>query len=601
MQHKVSPQNEKPSQAKAALETAAPVEAQQSASYRQAKVLQLQRSVGNRATIRAIHGMAATRVSRLFSAKYYDEMIPKDKNAVIRTQIREKIVEYQNLLSEYEKRFPGKNLPAADAYFQEGLQKANPLTDRINEWLQNYRRDLMTEAQTANDQEKARLKPIIENLLKLVQMSGQANKHDDLRELHESLFLRASTSDNSLPVLTDKQMTGRQENVASGGINTLGMATYKTGPNQTMTGYTKFDQAKTSVWGERSGIEKQNANASLRSVAVFQISELMQFGVIPKTALITHKDKNGEMKTGQVMEKARGAEGQNKVPFKPVPPNLIAGNPRLQHQFNQLANSTLGRDARKQLLSNIESELVELDRDFEGMEDFKVHNGQFFGFKTSVANFNWDDPVLQRDLNTLQFFDLMVAHADRHAGNFVIDYDPHDPNQRVRGVKGIDNDDTLGKNATADRLGDPNWSKTPNLPPVVDELTALRFLQTQWNGIEKILIDHKMLRAERDAARSRFENVQLQIRNLVRAGRVASVTGNMDVATKVRLAQLVNSSSAVGEAPQINHTGVNVMQWGAATAALQTDQNSYTGFNRQRKTAALAANEPLYQPQHNTP
>ena len=81
----------------------------------------------------------------------------------------------------------------------------------------------------------------------------------------------------------------------------------------------------------------------------------------------------------------------------------------------------------------------------------------------------------------MQVFDYIIGHADRNPANWI--YEKGD-NGDIKGVKGIDNDDTFGekwilKNPDPKGFADVG-SKTTGIPPIVDISTALSILNADF-------------------------------------------------------------------------------------------------------------------------
>ena len=139
---------------------------------------------------------------------------------------------------------------------------------------------------------------------------------------------------------------------------------------------------------------------------------------------------------------------------------------------------------------------------------------------------------------------------------------------RVVGVKGIDNDDTFARawaEQTFNQFIPP--SKTPGVPPVIDVETALKIMRFTVHNIEPILAN--LSGEERDAVRGRFLDVQRQIGERVRAGKIASSKDRAELGTELtQLAALANAGPAAD---------LQVSRWGAETSGEHQIQNSYLG------------------------
>ena len=359
---------------------------------------------------------------------------------------------------------------------------------------------------------------------------------------------------------------------AQGGVNTLGKATYSVGA-RAVTGYTKMDRANVSDPGHAAGISIDQSKMSLRSVATYKVSELLHLGLVPETVLLHEGDE-----TGQLMAEAHGSPGQGLMPGDEFGPDSDKMRVQVQRLLDRLAKPNLAAQDKKAILK----EMAQLANANHGVT---VINGKIYELGSVVADFDWWDPVLQRHLNALQFFDLLVGHADRHSGNYIIDFDPSTANRRVRGIKGIDNDDTWGEQMTPANMAHQAFSKTP-LPNLVDVKTAVKFLLATWPQINAILVQFTLSPAEITAAQARFTAVQAHIRHLATTGRLATDAGQLQPADLAAL-QSVGINTAGLAAP---------FQWGAATQAQSTWQTSYSGIQSDEKIAATTRGKTLYTP-----
>jgi len=159
----------------------------------------------------------------------------------------------------------------------------------------------------------------------------------------------------------------------------------------------------------------------------------------------------------------------------------------------------------------------------------------------------------------LQVFDYIIGHADRNPGNWFYE---KDNTGSITGVKGIDNDDTFGKQWSpegAPRMGFP----IRGIPPIVDISTALSILNADFEAIRPLLAG--LSGEEINKAGERFAQVKQEVVQRVRDGKIASM-GDVDQA---KLQQLHD---------KVPDMGPNISRWGNETAGDHTKQTSYLGY-----------------------
>jgi hypothetical protein len=517
---------------------------------------------------------------------------------------------YHQYIDQYRQAQRGLGLldPALVYEWREGLNSKKGA-------LRTYAQTLATEARAESSRLEKKLvqtsgtKTAIETLRRVIQITGQivgladqpAIALSELRSTHNELIAEFKQinqqnvdtflANNAGMTLTDANLApgSVQSNVNAGAVNKVGLATYNPtpggGPISTpLTGYTKTGVNEdgdevVSDPGFGIGISPQDPRAALRAVATYQLSELIGLGIIPRTVLTQYTNEEGKQRLGQVMEKAVGSTGQGKAGDIRKRVTDHARKAELLRYINILRQPNPHPQALKRAKDEIVGKFVEINGDL-----YEVA-------KDAVYNFDWSNPVLQRDLSTLQIFDLIVGHVDRHAGNYIVDYDPQNKNN-VYGVKGIDNDDTFGskyinvQNMTRGGQGiEPPGtamankliSKTPGLPPVLDVETALRLLATSWSDIAAELATYTISPAEIAATKLRWDQVIAHVITLVQNNSLASM-GNVPPLKLMQLAQTLQRKHGVAW----NYNAANVMQWGAATMALQNQSNSYAAEQQSR-------------------
>jgi hypothetical protein len=233
-----------------------------------------------------------------------------------------------------------------------------------------------------------------------------------------------------------------------------------------------------------------------------------------------------------------------------------------------------------------------IERDLGLQESFEDVGGKLYKLKSVVTDLDWDNPILQQQLNTLQFFDLIVGHADRHAGNYIIDSNPKN-HQKITGVKGIDNDDVFGREYTSAEFGNPRKTKTPTLPPVIDMTTATRILKTEWDVIGALLVKYGMTNDEIGATKDRFMTVQTHVFKLAVGGSLATLSGKADPEDLAKLMSVLRSRYDT----HLDISKYNVAQWGPQTAQVLDSKNSYTGLQKELLKDAVDEGENLYKPE----
>lgn len=386
-----------------------------------------------------------------------------------------------------------------------------------------------------------------------------------------------------------------QTNVEGGAVNQVGLGTFLPrpggGPIQTrLTGYTKTglnSQGKEvfSEPGKGSGISEYDPRAALRSVATYKVSELIGLNIIPRTVLTQFTNQEGKQRLGQAMEKVSGAPGQSKH-YVDFSKKLQEGEEkaRILQAFAVLKNPQADPEALKEAKEKVVGKFTEF-------------GGEVYAnaAEDTITNFDWSNPVIERDLSTLQIFDLIIGHVDRHAGNLIVNYDPNDKNQ-VSGVKGIDNDDVMGRNfinpadPTPQGQGMGGFSditKTPGLPPVLDFSVAVKLLNTEWENVAKELRTYTLPEAEIESAYKRWVVVIEHVLSLVMNNGLAYL------GDRPQMRQLFQLRALMQRHGRVWNPNVELLkQWGTeATTNLLSAQNSYAGQYRQRAQNITQGNQ----------
>ncbi len=423
-----------------------------------------------------------------------------------------------------------------------------------------------------------------DNQVKNQRQQNIETKNQDFHNRNQNLFLPDAAKQNAVA------------GVAGGAVNTVGLATYNPvagGPIAApLTGYTKPDKPENSQPGALAGIYSGDPRAAVRSVATFEVSELLKLGIIPQTALTASQGADGKTQVGQVMEKALGSTGQGPSAIRNKQVTAVEKE-KILAAVAPLTNPAATPDQKKAAKAYLQD------------NSFIEYQGEYYKSKDAVYNFNWLDPLLQKELSTLQLFDLIVGHVDRHAGNYIIDYDAASPLKTVRGVKGIDNDDVFpeyytnvedqrmqAQDPTAkynrDTQSNKSISKSMGIPPVIDFDTAYKVLRTLWSAIEAILVKYALTPQEIAATHIRYLTVQRKVAEKVQTPGGIAYSGDT-VPVAFQQAQLFAAASRI-TGNNVEPGSVTQTQWGAGTAGAHSATNSYAGWQQHQKQELVAGN-----------
>jgi hypothetical protein len=257
------------------------------------------KGVSNRSMQHLIQPRPAPAIQRMrITRDSFLKDIPEFKTFEVgRQQIAKQFDKYQKILEGYEKRFPTGSFHVTNDYYQGGLKQIQDWLGLTEPMVHNFKIGLEKKVaelgvQDVNDDPHNRAIRKLGNML-LNNLHPNNPDIEDFRKLHHSLVLKATGEHPDFEFLGPKNRVGnQQQGAAQGGVNMLGMSTFNT-PQGKKTGYTKDDQGQVSDAGKGIGIDSSNAKSSLRSVATYEISELMQLGIIPYTALTKEKKKIG--------------------------------------------------------------------------------------------------------------------------------------------------------------------------------------------------------------------------------------------------------------------------------------------------------------------
>lgn len=216
-----------------------------------------------------------------------------------------------------------------------------------------------------------------------------------------------------------------------------------------------FD-SKLQMYEAKSGVDFADPNFGARAIAMHKLDKLLKSNVIARAEFATHVNEQGQTVLGTVLESGTG---------------------------NRANRSKVG-------FSEEETEEI---------------GGLGFGF---------DDPGLQRAMNKLQIFDVIVGQLDRHPGNYFIQVDGKG---HVTGVTGIDQDMSFGKDYT-DIEQQPNGALNAKaMPAYIDAEFGRALLQISASDIADCL-EGLLSQAEIDATIARFEQVKAVIQDMEDTG-----------------------------------------------------------------------------------
>ncbi|GEM_PF-2258019 len=390
-----------------------------------------------------------------------------------------------------------------------------------------------------------------------------------LNEIHHELTMAVMAGSQDMQFKTTQDLVGDvDKHAAKGGVHTLSKGQINT-TQGVKTGYFKADDYESDEAGIGISIKAGEAKQSLRAVATYQISELLGMGVIPYTALTKSQDADGNVSTGQFMEEVQGFTGRGKILADELPADKAE---KMGALLEELKSDDLTNQRRKEIRDETDN-LLGLANAAIGTKEI---DGKIYQLDHATADIDWMTPVIQKDLSTLQLFDMIIAHADRHPENYVIETGD---NNEMTGVKGIDNDSVWGRKADADFLqkeGRFGWefkAKTPGVPPVLDAEVALRVVSTPWAAIEGILSHYAMQSDEIVAAESRWNYIQEKVKDMILANQLATM--GMEQGDQVFI--YMDLYSAIGEPVPQDVIDKRMMIWGDETAEHMTVGNSYAG------------------------
>lgn len=559
-------------------------------------ILGLQQAAGNRVVARIAAGTSdLPGIQRMASRDEAATLLPVSAKPVIaqmRTSIINMIGEYNDTMVNYPAGFP--KAPklveggGAQRYFDKTVAHLTSLIKSIESVMKAYKR-----AEEARKKKvtfgKDKHQKRVDAVFALIRKIDKQPPVKDLSETHHRLYMQVMAQSPKLGFLGNQDIVGQtQSGAKSGGVHTLGKGQVKT-PGGVKTGYFKSDKGEVDDAGLGTDIEHTQAKQSMRSVATFEVNELLGLGIIPYTAMTKLKSVGTDGKetetTGQFMEEAKGYAGRGKTRGAEIDDSTYQ---HAQDIIAQIKDPKTTDKQRQQLKTD-------LDLGFGG--GVVEMGGKKYRMTQAATDLDWLNPVIQKDLSTLQLFDIIVGHADRHSENYVVDYD--EKKGSAGGVKGIDNDSTWGKYVDKKLLSDKgsfgyqNRIKTPGLPPVVDAEVALKVLRTKFDPIRAILEKYDLTKEEIAAAESRWGFVVDHVKNLVH-GQQLAMMGGLDEGDQIFM--YVDLYQAMGENLPQDIFQRRLKLWGKETGSEQTKDNSYVGQQKAFLDDIHAKNEESFKP-----
>jgi len=519
------------------------------------------------------------------------------------------------------KRKPPPNVAKAGEMVEEIKGAAESLLRTLETEIENWKdtkltRDDLATLKTLRKQVEPAVKSAIDNDFK---------NELDTRRWPQWLTLKPLTEDQILPGTGTKVGAGVQGAVFK----------YELDPAlRRRPVILKYENNGLNEDAKGAGIPELNPQQSVRAVAAFKMSKQLNLDIIPQTEFFVGTDDDGRPTLGQAMEFVNGTVGQRKAGLKndaftdekveqlklnelqtqaskaePLTDAERSARDEAQaklRQFNYLLingkwylkppidQNKIGQLEADQAivdkLGNLDPKTLEKDQQEmlkdaqDSVDKYVKVKGEWYYADNLPVNIDYGNAVVQKGLSDLQVFDYIIGHADRNPGNWIYE---KDKNGRISGVKGIDNDDTFGKDWSPGSSAIPRAlgefaSKTPGIPPIVDISTALSILNTDFaKDIQPLLAG--LSNEEIDQAAERFDQVQQQVESRVMAGKIASIapTGDAGVQAKLEALRTLTGASLA-----------QTLRWGnLGIADTHTETNSYLGFQMAQKNQVGVAPE----------
>ena len=443
--------------------------------------------------------------------------------------------------------------------FETANKEMKELTDSLIEAIDAYTSSSKTkDTDNVKDAKKDAMQALKDQALLTLQVRDTKDLNNPKKYIHRDIeALRMQRWSEEFKPLLDSQLTAVPGSLL--GVGAQGPVYSKVyslpnngGPPVRFEAAIKLDDiTKNNQEGVGSGIAKKNPEQSKRAVATYQINRLLGMDVIPKTEFMMRRNDRGDAEFGQAMELVEGIEGQVEVKLQDLSKEQAEG---------LIEFAIAGQEPPPDIRLNIA-------------------NGTGYRFENRIVNADTSNPTLQRGLSDLQLLDNIIGHADRHPGNYIIEYAGDGDNKIITGVMGIDNDDTFGKKwATSDKKTNFTFgSKTTGLPPVLDVNTVLSLIDTNPLTIARMhgTLNNKLEPKEIQATMDRFLGVLDSLPAMIEAGNVAASPG--EILSQDQLKKLADFAGMDTASVQ-----QNMKTWGRQIEGMHDKQNSYLGDMKQR-------------------
>ena len=251
---------------------------------------------------------------------------------------------------------------------------------------------------------------------------------------------------------------------------------------------------------EELGINEDNPQFGCRNIASYKTAQMLKFDVIPRTEFTIHDNE-----LGIVMELAPGTS--------------ILKDERIDLTHEKLGEQFSQADAKqiKALKKQHEFKEVEVDRSTNPIT--------VTGIKVKETKFDISEPTLLREMTKLQLLDGLCAQGDRHARNYFINKNDNG----TYSVKGIDNDESFGKNImkpngiaySSNEKSSRHGFRGVRLPPYIDSEMKDSILALKPEDLERE-VGELLTPSELDAMKSRLQVMQDAVKKKEQRGRVIS-------------------------------------------------------------------------------
>lgn len=259
----------------------------------------------------------------------------------------------------------------------------------------------------------------------------------------------------------DENLETPAKQLGKGAFNTVFLGKYRRPDGSVMAGVFKKEAPNGNGWvAAKTGIDLSDPQFGRRNIATSRLDERLGLGVIPHTEFGV---QNGEL--GIVME-------------------LAPGSSRVKTNFEFELTGDIGNKRLASLATNkddlrgMNAGVLDAIAGRNGLEHLRFEGDKLMATGNVAVDMDYTDPVLLEKLNDLQWLDALCAQGDRHRGNYIVEQNFRG---KVVGVRGIDNDQSFGKNVI-----DPNGIQHGNseeshgfkgraMPDVISAKTAQAF------------------------------------------------------------------------------------------------------------------------------